>query len=87
MTEDRIFKTYKNKLIETAKREETRKALRFITIEYLCSFPKIDPYKMAASIKKDGITILFDDSSITIAENQKKERKVNKILAQTENTR
>lgn len=87
MTEDRTFKTYKNRLIETARREETRKALRFNTIEYLCSFPKIDPYEMAASIKKDGITILFDDSSITVAENQKKERKVNKILAQTENTR
>lgn len=35
---------------------------------------------MAASIAKDGIVILFDDTSISKKENQVKERKVNKLL-------
>ena len=35
---------------------------------------------MAASIAKDGITILFDDTSISKKENIAKKRKVKKLL-------
>lgn len=48
-------------------------------IEYLCSFPSINPYKMAKSLKNSGYSVVFDDSSITKEENEKKRRKVEKI--------
>lgn len=72
---ERVFKTYKNRLIK-----ESNVMTRFNCIEYLCSFPKINPFIMAASIAKDGITILFDDTSISKKENIAKERKVKKLL-------
>lgn len=74
--QERIFNSYKNRLIEGSNGN-----IRFNVIEYLCSFPKINPYVMAASIKKDGITILYDDSSISKEENRRKEKQVNKLLA------
>lgn len=71
----RIFKVYKNRLLK-----ESNGETRFNCIEYLCSFPKIDPFVMASSLMKEGITILYDDSSISRAENRAKENKVNKLL-------
>ena len=71
--EKRIFTHYKQLL------EKGLKQVRFNVIEYLCHFPKIDPYKMAVAIKLDGLAILFDDTSITVKENQQKERKFMKI--------
>lgn len=50
--------------------------LRFNVIEYTCSFPRIDPYEMAAVLRAEGIKIFFDDTSISREENRKKERKV-----------
>ena len=73
--EIRIFNHYKNRL----EKESTRK-IRFNVIEYLCSFPKIDPLAMAAAISRDGYKILFDDSSISAEENKRKERKLEKLL-------
>ena len=75
---ERMFQIYKQDLIKT---KETSKniGLRFSVIEYVCSFPKIDPFVMAAHIAKDGITILYDDSSISQSENKAKERKVKQI--------
>lgn len=72
---ERIFQYYKQDLIKT-KEASKNVGLRFNVIEFVCSFPKIDPFVMAASIKKDGVIILFDDSSISLQENKKKERKV-----------
>lgn len=48
-------------------------------IEYVCSFPKINPYKMAKALKTSGYNVVFDDSSISTEENEKKRRKVEKI--------
>ena len=73
--QERIFNSYKNRLIEGSNGN-----IRFNVIEYLCSFPKIDPFVMAASIIKEGIAIAFDDSSISREENKAKERKVKKLL-------
>ncbi len=73
--ENRIFNHYKNRL-----KKESSEKIRFICIEYLCSFPKIDPFVMAAAIVRDGYKILFDDSSISIKENKIKERKLEKLL-------
>lgn len=76
--EIRMFNIYKRDLEKLSK---DNNYVRFICIEYLCSFPKIDPYKMAAALSVDGIKIVYDDSSISRAENQKKERKVKKMIA------
>ena len=78
---ERIFNHYKNRLITEVRDGSKSENIRFNVIEYLCSFPKIDPFVMAASIVKDGIIILFDDTSISKKENQAKERKVNRLLA------
>ncbi len=71
--EKRMFEHYKYRL------ERGLKQVRFNVIEYLCRFPKIDPYKMAIAIKLDGLAIIFDDTSIGIKENLKKERKFMKL--------
>lgn len=71
--ETRIFNTYKKLLSKDGK-------TRFNVVEYLCKFPKIDPYKMAASLIYDGVVILFDDTSISQDENKRKERKVLKLV-------
>lgn len=47
---------------------------RFNVIEYICSFPKINPYVMASTLIKEGVKIVFDDSSISEKENKKKEK-------------
>lgn len=68
--EKRIFEIYKRELIEVAEISRAGKnELRFNGIQYLCSFPSIDPVKMAASLQHDGFTILYDDSSISKQEN------------------
>lgn len=77
---ERVFQYYKQDLIKT-KEASKNIGIRFNVIEYLCSFPKINPFVMAASIANDGITILYDDSSISREENKAKERQVKKLLA------
>ncbi len=77
---ERVLQAYKNRLIKDVREASNNKDLRFIVIEYLCGFSKIDPFVMAASIAKDGIKILFDDSSIIKSVNRLKERKVEKLL-------
>ena len=73
--EIRIFNHYKSRL----KKLDSEK-IRFSTIEYLCYFPKIDPFKMAAALSRDGYKILFDDSSISAEENKRKEKNLKKLL-------
>lgn len=75
----RIFEHYKHRLIGIAS-ENTPATLRFAVIEYLCYFAKIDPVKMAVSLRRKGIQLLFDDSSISKQENAAKEAKVNKAM-------
>lgn len=72
----RIFKFYKKDLEKLARKGGR---VRMNVIEYVCECPKINPFKMAKALQNDGYTILFDDSSISIAENEKKRRKVEKI--------
>lgn len=72
--EKRMFEFYKNDLEKLG-----NEYIRFNVIEYVCSFPQINPYKMAKSLKDSGYNIVYDDSSITKEENEKKRRKVEKI--------
>ena len=71
--ENRIFHFYKNDLMRLG---EKHGQLRMIVIEYVCSFPKIDPFKMAKELVFESFDIVFDDSSISIKENERKKRKV-----------
>lgn len=75
--ENRLFNIYKKDLIKLASDE---KKVRFICVQYLCQYPKIDPYIMAASLIKSGIKIVYDNSAISLEENRKAERKVNRLL-------
>nr|DAN23018.1 MAG TPA_asm: hypothetical protein [Bacteriophage sp.] len=74
--EARMFAIYKKDL---EKLGNDNGYIRMNVIEYVCSFPNINPYKMAKSLKDSGYNVVFDDSSITKAENEKKRRKVEKI--------
>lgn len=76
--ENRMFNFYKKDLGELSRKNNF---LRFNVIEYVCRFPGIDPYKMAATLSAEGVKIVFDDSSISAAENKSKERKVKKSIA------
>lgn len=76
--EKRLFDCYKNDLLKLASDE---KQVRFICIQYLCHYPKIDPYIMAASLIKSGMKIVYDNSAISLEENRKDERKVNRLLS------
>lgn len=69
----RIFNHCKERLI---KENQPNGKIRFIVIEYLCKYSKIDPYRMAKSLKNDGYLIIFDDSSISRLENKIKYKKV-----------
>lgn len=68
--EKRIFEHYKNRLINERVIKDNN--IRYIVIEYLCAFPKIDPVEMAKSLISSGYEITFDDTSISKAENDKK---------------
>lgn len=75
--EIRIFNIYKKDLEKLGKEHGQ---IRMICIEYVCSFPKINPFKMAKALKDGGHNVAFDDSSISRAENKKKRRKVEKFV-------
>lgn len=74
--EIRIFNFYKKDLEKLGKEHGQ---IRMIVIEYVCNFPKINPFKMAKALKNSGYNIVFDDSTISRAENEKKRRKVEKF--------
>ena len=74
--EKRMFNLYKKYL---EKLGNNNGYIRMNVIEYVCRFSKISPYKMAKSLKNSGYNVVFDDSSITREENEKKRRKVEKI--------
>jgi len=75
--EKRIFEHYKNRLINEGGRKEN---IRFNVIQYLCSFPRINPVEMAAALTTEGYSVLYDDTSITSAENEANKRRVDKML-------
>lgn len=82
---ERMFKHYKNILATEGRSEEhLNDPIRFNGIEYLCSFPKINPYEMAASLIQSGYMILYDDTSISRLENKKKEKYVNRLINRVE---
>lgn len=76
--EKRMFELYKSDL----ERLGTEIGwVRMNVIEYVCSFPKIDPYKMSAAIISDGFEVLYNDSSISQKDNERKRKSVEKLIA------
>lgn len=71
--DNRIFNHYFNDLVKLS---GLHGQVRYICIEYVCSFPSLDPVTMAKELIKNGIKIIFDDSSISRKENDKKRRLV-----------
>lgn len=74
MNQDRLFQNRKLQLMRTAE-ATTPGRLRFIAIQYLCSFSRISPYEMAAALANDGFEILFDNSAISKTEREAERRK------------
>lgn len=72
------FQLYKADLIKLDSRGINPDGIRFNCIQYVCSFPSIDPIEMAASLQNDGYNILFDDSSISRKENESNRARVNR---------
>lgn len=72
---NRIFDTYKKRLLKECTIDNGNK-INFLSIEYLCEFPKINPIEMAKSLISSGCEIVFDDTSISQAENNKKRNQV-----------
>ena len=75
---ENIFQFYKSDLIKLNSRGINPDGIRFNCIQYVCSFPGIDPVEMAASLQNDGYAILFDDSSISRKENDENRARVNR---------
>jgi hypothetical protein len=74
----RIFNAYKQRI--TTNNGPRHNTTRFNVVEYLCRYPEINPYEMAANILKEGWTIEYDDSSISEKDNDAKRRKVEILL-------
>lgn len=72
-----MFEHYKTRLIKECATVNPH-GIRFNCIQYLCSFPGINPVEMAASLQNDGCNILFDDSSISRKENDANRSRVNR---------
>lgn len=74
---ERIFDFYKKDLIKLT--NNSTRPIRFNCIEYVCRFPKINPFEMAKALKNDGYDFVFDDSSISRKENDRKRKAVEKF--------
>lgn len=74
---ERIFGFYKRDLIKLT--ANNTRPIRFNCIEYVCRFPKINPFEMAKALKNDGYDLVFDDSSISQKENDRKRKAVEKF--------
>lgn len=80
-----MFEAYKRRLMtEGAKPGEVKQWTRYNVVQYLCSFPALDADKMAAALIREGIDVRFDDSSISAADNAKRQRRVMRIVREME---
>lgn len=83
MNKDRLFRNCKLQLIRTAE-ITTPGRLRFIVIQYLCSFSRISACEMAAALANDGFEIIFDNSAISKTEREAERRKFIKALKEAQ---
>lgn len=76
----RLFDFYKRRLLALAGGEP----LRWVCVQYLCSFPGLSPYDMGAELMAEGVEIIYDDTAITRAENAAERRRVQRAYAARE---
>lgn len=76
----RLFNFYKRRLLALAGGEP----LRWVCVQYLCSFPGLSPYDMGAALMAEGVEIIYDDTAITRAENAAERRRVQRAYAARE---
>jgi len=76
-----MFEAYKRRIMtDDAQPGKIKQWTRYNVVQYLCSFPKLDPDEMAAALIREGVEIRFDDSSISAADNAKHQRRVMRIV-------
>ena len=86
VNKEAMFEVYKRHLIkrhlmtDDAQPGKVKQWTRYNVIQYLCSFPKLDPDEMAAALMREGVEIRFDDSSISAADNAKHQRRIMRIV-------
>jgi hypothetical protein len=81
VSKETMFEAYKRRLMtDDTQPGKVKQWTRYNVIQYLCSFPKLDPDEMAAALMREGVEIRFDDSSISAADNAKHQRRVMRIV-------
>jgi len=81
VSKEAMFEIYKRHLMtDSAQPGKVKQWTRYNVVQYLCSFPKLDPDEMAAALVREGVEIRFDDSSISAADNAKHQRRVMRIV-------
>jgi hypothetical protein len=80
------FEACKRRLMaDDAQPGKVKQSTRYNVIQYLCSFPHLDPDEMAVAVIREGVDVRFDDSSISAADNAKHQRRVMRIVREMEN--
>ena len=69
-----MFEHYREILRRIGDNNDDR--IRYLVIEHVCNIPRISPVKMARNLLLDGYKILYDDSSISKIENNRKKMMV-----------
>ena len=79
----RVFTHYKRHLLALA----NGKPLRWICVQYLCSFPGISPYEMGVELMAEGVKLIYNNTAISRAANRTEQQKVQRACTVRENVR
>lgn len=79
----RVFTHYKRRLLALA----NGKPLRWICVQYLCSFPGISPYDMGAELMAEGVKLIYNNTAVSRAVNRAEQQKVQRACTARENVR
>ena len=81
ISREAMFEAYKRRIMtDGAQPGKIKQWTRYNVVQYLCSFPALDADEMAAAVIREGVTVAFDDSSISQRENAAHERRVRRLL-------
>ena len=79
----RIFSHYKRRLLALA----DGKPLRWVCVQYLCSFPGLSPYEMGAELMAEGVKLIYNNTAVSRAVNRAEQQKVQRACTARENVR
>lgn len=79
----RIFSHYKRRLLALA----DGKPLRWVCVQYLCSFPRLSPYDMGAELMAEGVKLIYNNTAVSRAVNRAEQQKVQRACTARENVR